>query len=173
MEFLKDILGERYEDFCAAVDAYNESNPEGAVELANIAGGEYVEKSVYDDLIRRIEQMQEQTGDVEKIRSEYEQMIQKLSAELDAGKFNNAVEIALINAGAKNLKAAKALLDLENLPKDDNGLLAAYDRIEQIRGECGYLFSSAANATGMRQSGFNRSGGAAEELRSALFGRKK
>ena len=50
MLFLKEILGEKYEEFKGIIDAYNSENKDKQVKLANLSTGEYVSKAKYDAL---------------------------------------------------------------------------------------------------------------------------
>lgn len=53
-------------------------------------------------------------------KAKFEAAETKAKEELDALKFNHAIENALIKAGAKNVKAAKALLDGDSLKGSKN-----------------------------------------------------
>lgn len=50
MEFLKNVLGEKYEEFKGIIDKYNSENKDKAVKLADLSSGEYVSKAKYDTL---------------------------------------------------------------------------------------------------------------------------
>lgn len=50
MLFLKEVLGEKYEEFKGIIDAYNSENKDKQVKLANLSTGEYVSKAKYDAL---------------------------------------------------------------------------------------------------------------------------
>lgn len=64
------------------------------------------------------EELQQQITDlqnqIEQTKTEYENQLKQT-------KIENAVDLALTNAKAKNLKAAKALLDLNGVELDENG----------------------------------------------------
>ena len=54
MEFLKSVLGEElFGQVAAAVNAYNEKpeNKESQVKLANLSGGQYVDKEKYNGAV--------------------------------------------------------------------------------------------------------------------------
>lgn len=51
MEFLKDVLDDRYEEFKSIIDKYNAENEDKAVKLANLASGEYVSKGKYNNAV--------------------------------------------------------------------------------------------------------------------------
>lgn len=52
MEFLKEILGDKYPEFEAAIKAYNEDpeNKDKQIKLANLGTGEYVSKAKYSSM---------------------------------------------------------------------------------------------------------------------------
>lgn len=52
MEFLKEILGDKYPEFEAAIKAYNEDpeNKDKQIKLANLGTGEYVGKAKYSSM---------------------------------------------------------------------------------------------------------------------------
>lgn len=64
------------------------------------------------------EELQQQITDlqnqIEQTKTEYENQLKQT-------KIDNAIDLALTNAKAKNLKAVKALLDLDGIELDENG----------------------------------------------------
>lgn len=54
MEFLKNVLGEKYEEFKGLVDAYNNEHKDKPVKLADLSTGEYVAKRKYSDDIKDV-----------------------------------------------------------------------------------------------------------------------
>ncbi|MDE5995989.1 MAG: phage scaffolding protein, partial [Eubacterium sp.] len=89
-----------------------------------------------DSLKKRIENLQKQS----KADSE------KHSAELKQLKIDQAVELALIGAKAKNTKAVKALLDLENAELTENGTIKGLSKqLEKLSraDDSRFLFASA------------------------------
>lgn len=57
-------------------------------------------------------------------------------------KKSSAIDLALTQAGAKNIKAAKALLDGESLELTDEGLKGLDDQLAALKESDGYLFGS-------------------------------
>lgn len=70
-------------------------------------------------------------AEIERLQKENKATKEKYEAELRQLRINNAVERALIASGAKNIKATKALLDLESLELDEDGNVKGLD--EQIK----------------------------------------
>lgn len=63
MDFLKEILGEElYNQVSAAVNTYNEKleNKDKQVKLANLSGGQYVDKNKYETSVAEKENLEEQ-----------------------------------------------------------------------------------------------------------------
>lgn len=84
------------------------------------------------------------TSELEKMRTECRELEQKHIEEINNINKNNAVDNALAKAGAKTLKAVKALIDTDKIVIDENGDIKGLD--EQIRAlqtgeDTGYLFN--------------------------------
>lgn len=67
-------------------------------------------------------------AEIEKLQKENKATKEKYEAELKQIRLNNAVERALIASKAKNIKAVKALLDLENVELDEDGNIKGLDK---------------------------------------------
>lgn len=94
---------------------------------------EDLKKSAGDNtaLTQQIAQLQQQNTDQKKAYDE----------ELAALKFNNAIELALTGAGAKNVKAVRAMLDDTKIKLGDDGKLTGFgEQIEALKKSDGYLF---------------------------------
>lgn len=125
MDFLKDVLGERYDEFCGIINSFNENNPENAVKLANLSGGEYVPKDEYSTTMQK-----------------YEKDIKKLSDELLKKEFDYKLELLIRDEKPKNTKALKALIDLDKIVYE-NGVISGFaEQIEKLKKEESYLFAS-------------------------------
>lgn len=74
------------------------------------------------------EQLKSQIETLQKTNKETEE---KYLAEISKIKLDNALDSALTGANAKNLKAVKALLNLENVKLDENGALQGLE--EQLK----------------------------------------
>lgn len=83
---------------------------------------------------------------IKKSADEYKEKFEKLQKDsednLKALKFEHLVDMELSNAKAKNSKAVKALLDLENLSKSNNINEDLKNAIETVKSENDYLFES-------------------------------
>lgn len=61
--------------------------------------------------------------------------------EMNRLRLDNAIETELISAGAKNVKAVKALLNTDNVKLDGDKLIGLAEQLGAIRKSDGYLFA--------------------------------
>jgi hypothetical protein len=66
-----------------------------------------------------------------------------LDAKLQQSSLEMQVENRLLRAGAKSVKAAKALLHMEAISAEDGTLRGIDEEIARIKRECPYLFGAA------------------------------
>lgn len=85
-------------------------------------------KTAHADVLKELGALQKETGDVQSLKDKIKELedgakeTEKTHAkELQTLKVNNAVDTALLAAKAVNVKAVKALLNLENAELDENG----------------------------------------------------
>lgn len=86
-----------------------------------------------EDLTKQLEDLQSK---FDEIKTSSEQQIADL-------KKSSAIDLALTQAGAKNIKAAKALLDSESLELTDEGLKGLDDQLAALKESDGYLFGQS------------------------------
>ena len=75
-------------------------------------------------------------------KEKYENAKEEAEKELEKIKFNHAIEKALAGAKAKNIKAVKALLDMEGLKLTDEKILGLDEQLEKIKEENDFLFET-------------------------------
>ena len=116
-----------------------------------------------------IEELSKQAGNDAELQSKYQELQDKYRSETETTnnriaeiKRDSAVELELTKAGAKNIKAAKALLDLDKIEVGDDGIKGLSDQINAISESDGYLFGTG-ETTGQFTSGGNPTGGASTE----------
>lgn len=122
----------------------------------------YVEKTKYSELEtvknqleesnktvnKQLEDLKKNTGDAEALKAEIQKMQDEnksketeYSNNIKKLKVDNAIELALIGAKAKNTKAVKALLDLENLEIGEDGKVKGLeDQIKNLTKDEGTAF---------------------------------
>lgn len=86
-----------------------------------------------EDLTKQLEDLQSK---FDEIKTSSEQQIADL-------KKSSAIDLALTQAGAKNIKAAKALLDSESLELTDEGLKGLDEQLAALKESDGYLFGQS------------------------------
>lgn len=145
MDFLKSILGdELFSQVQEKINAYNgdEANKEKQMKLANLAEGGYVSKDKHGALETEKNSIQTQLDEanalIETLKksnkadetlqakvSEYEGKIDKLTAELNETKINNAVQLAIRDAGGLDADyLAFKLKEKGEITLDDDGKIA-------------------------------------------------
>lgn len=105
------------------------------------------------ELTKQIETLQQAAKDREK---EYAGQLSKI-------RLDNAVERALTGAKARNVKAARALLDLADAKLDEKGeVIGLSDKIKALQKSDAYLFDAGTPPKGMKpgEGGDGGSGGA-------------
>ena len=86
-----------------------------------------------EELKKQIETMKQQNADQEKAHK----------AELAQIRLDNAIDAALISAGAKNGKAVKALIDVSKVKLGEDGKLTGWDdQIKAVQKSDAYLFNA-------------------------------
>lgn len=144
-------LGLTEEQAGKVLDGYKGYVPKSRFDEVNNA------KKAAEDTIRerdkQLEDLKKNSGDAEALKAEIAKLqgenkaaAEKHAADLKALEINNAVEKALTAAGAKNLKAVKALLNLEGAEMDGETVKGLADQIKQLKAEAetGFLFGEAA-----------------------------
>ncbi|EOI54804.1 phage scaffolding protein [Enterococcus gilvus] len=87
-------------------------------------------------------------------------------------KKSSAIDLALTQAGAKNIKAAKALLDGESLELAEGGLKGLDDQLAALKESDGYLFDSnepAPPKPGNKKATFNGNASSVQNVEEDAF----
>lgn len=100
---------------------------------------------------KQLEELKKASGDNAELRSQIEALQQQNAeqqkahkAEMAQLRLDNAIDNALAAAGAKNLKAVRALLDLDKLQLGEDGKLQGWpEQLEALQKSDGYLFAAA------------------------------
>ena len=84
---------------------------------------------------------EELTNQFKELQSKYKQDTENLTKELQQTKLNSAVDSALSKAKVRNSKAAKALLNMDEVKLNDKGEVEGLDdQISSLQKTDGYLF---------------------------------
>ena len=98
-------------------------------------------KRLQEDLKKRDEQLEELKkidaeelkAEITRLQEENKQTQKQYEEELSKIKLENAIEKALISAKAKNIKAVKALLDLEKIKLNGEELIGLKEQIDNLQ----------------------------------------
>lgn len=110
-------------------------------------------KKDHADVLKQLGVLQKETGDVQSLKDKIQELQDNAkeaekthAAEIHTLKVNNAVDNALIAEKALNIKAVKALLNLENPELDENGSVKGLaDQIKALKtaDDSKFLFGSS------------------------------
>lgn len=159
MEELKSIFGESaltYEQFSEALNNADKKT----INLANLAKGGYVGKDKFtaketelttaQNTIRELQDAAKKWDgvDVEKLKGDMAALQTKYDSDLAAAKLDNALNLALMEAKARDPKLVKALLDMSVIKQDGETLLGLKDQLENIVSTHSYLFGEDTTGEG-------------------------
>lgn len=97
---------------------------------------------------------EELTDQFKELQLKYKQDTENLTKELQQTKLNSAVDSALSKAKVRNSKAAKALLNLDDVKLNDKGELEGLDdQISSLQKSDGYLFDQGSKEPYQPQGG--------------------
>lgn len=93
-----------------------------------------------DGLKKAAEGNEELTTQLSDLQEKYDQAKADSESKIAEIKKTSAIELALTQAGARNIKAAKALLDSEKLELTDEGIKGLDEQLNTLKESDGYLF---------------------------------
>lgn len=103
----------------------------------------------------------------EEYKNKYEQAQIKAKEDMDNITLNNAIDLGLVNAGSRNLKAAKALLDIDSLKDSKNLNDDLKAQIDGLKESDSYLFKGQEEP---KQRSMGKSGSLGEkELKDMTY----
>ena len=99
----------------------------------------------------QLETLKSSTGNVEELKGKIEALQtanveagEKHKAEIEGLKLISALDKALVEAGAKNIKMVKPLLNMENVKLDGERLIGLEDQIKALKSDPGSMFAFIA-----------------------------
>ena len=143
------------------------------IKLANLAAGSYVDKGKYDIKVEElgkanetIKGLQETVSkfdgvDIDGLKKSVGDWENKYNTDIAAVKLDSAVNMALVEAKAKNPKLAKAALDMSVIKLDGDKLLGLTEQLDTLKQSDAYLFEEEKKADDKKQGGafvFNTGG---------------
>lgn len=190
-EFLKKLFGEKpltYDEFKQAYDA-QESTKDG-VKIANLTDGGYISlqkfrdketelKTATDTLKGLQDTVKKFDGvDLDALKSAATTAQKKYDDDLAIFRRDSAVNLLLAQSGARNIKAASALLDLSKVKIKDDGSVEGVD-IEALKKSDPYLFvieqtrEEGDGHAGAADAGKDKTATLESEILSGLYGTAK
>lgn len=154
MEFLKEIFGDgslTYDELAVKLKDNKD------IKLANLAGGMYVDKRKLTDKENELAAANQKINGLEKAVKEFDGVdIKALNAQIKtlqdkydtdvAGlKLNSALDMALVNAKAHDVKAVKPFLDMSLIKMDGDKLTGFEEQLKNLQKEKSFLFSAPPN----------------------------
>lgn len=101
------------------------------------------------ELKKNLAASEDATKQIEALQAENNATKERYERELNSFKVNNAVDLALAQSGAKNLKAAKALIDFEKIKLDGEKVSGLDEQIKALIAdkESSFLFKTEEKKT--------------------------
>lgn len=149
MEFLKEHLGEELYMQVA------ESLKDKGLKLADLSTGDYVSKGKYEAELNKnktlTQNMTELTDkvktyegvDLEALKQQAITWEDKYNADMAKIKLETGIEKALIGAKARNMKAVKAMLNMDNIALDGDTVTGLEEQLSGLLKTDTYLFNVA------------------------------
>ena len=95
-------------------------------------------------LIEQLKQNNVSAEDMKAKLTDYEKQIEDLNNQRQADKLNNYIDLSLTSANVRNLKAVKALLNMEGIKADDKGEFTGLtEQLDALKESDGYLFNAS------------------------------
>lgn len=124
------------------------------IKLANLAAGGYVAKNKFDDLETELNTAKTTINglkdtvskfdgvDLDGLKNSVTEWENKYNTDIAAVKLDSAVNMALVEAKAKNPKLAKAALDMSIIKLDGENLTGLTEQIDKLKESDAYLFEA-------------------------------
>ena len=123
----------------------NEENAGTRLSKAKEKNKQY-EKDLKDanTLIEELKKNSVSEDDMKVKLSEYEKQIEDLNKQRQTDKLNNYIDLSLTSAKVRNLKAVKALLNMDGITTDDKGEFTGLtEQLDALKESDGYLFNAS------------------------------
>ncbi|OTN76731.1 hypothetical protein A5886_001810 [Enterococcus sp. 8G7_MSG3316] len=165
MEWIKEILSKHVGedgkfDLEGATKEIKSEFPKNAVPKADFNDKSQKLKTSNEDLAAAnalVEQLKASNSgneDLQKQIDDYKNQLENVTAERLADRKNAAIDLALTQAGAKNITAVKALLKADDLEITDKGVEGLDDKVAALKKDEGYLFQSNDPSTESKKKQF-------------------
>lgn len=166
MDFLKAIFGDKaltFDELATAINAHNgdEANKENQLKIGNLGGGDYVSKAKHDALQALfdgkatelenanglIAELKKGTKGNEELQGKvtaYEKQVADLQTQLKATQRENAVQLAIRDAGGSDIDyLAFKLKEQGEIELDESGKIKGIDeKMTALKAQCPTFFDS-------------------------------
>lgn len=185
MEKLKELFGTEALTYEQLQEKLKDNKE---IKLANLASGGFVDVQKHNETVEKLNKANDTiTGlqdtvkkfdgvDIDKLKNDVSDWQNKYNTDLAAVKLDSAVNMALVEAKAKNPKLAKAALDMSLIKMDGDNLLGLTEQLDNLKKSDAYLFEEErqepTNEGGARFfTGGNHSGneGSSDKFMAALM----
>lgn len=151
MDKLKALFGEEALTYSQLEEKLKDNKE---IKLANLVAGGYVDKRKYDDVVterdtanKTIKGLQDTVAkfdgvDIDGLKNSVKDWETKYNTDIAAVKLDSAVNMALVEAKAKNPKLAKAALDMSVIKMDGENLLGLSEQLDKLKESDAYLFEA-------------------------------
>lgn len=124
------------------------------IKLANLAAGGYVAKNKFDDMETELKTANDTIKglkdtvskfdgvDLDGLKNSVKDWETKYNTDIAAVKLDSAVNMALVEAKAKNPKLAKAALDMSIIKLDGENLTGLTEQLDKLKESDAYLFEA-------------------------------
>ena len=124
------------------------------VKIVNLLAGGYVDENKYNNKVNELAKANETIKglnatvakfdgvDVEQLKKDASDWETKYNTDLAAVKLDSAVNMALVEAKAKNPKLAKAALDMSVIKIDGENLIGFSEQLAKLKESDSYLFEA-------------------------------
>lgn len=149
MDKLRELFGEEALTYAQLEEKLKDNKD---IKLANLASGGFVDKKKYDDKVAELTTAQGTIStlnetvakfdgvDVEGLKNKASELEDKYNTDMAAVRLDSAVNLALVEAKAKNPKLAKAALDMSLIKLDGENLLGLSEQLDKLKESDAYLF---------------------------------
>ena len=144
MEFLKGVIADE-------LYAQLETELKGKeVKLANLASGDYIGKEKYEALEIKLnnatEQLNTANAKLEGFDPNWKDTVaeaeKKAAEKVQQVMFDKALDVSLLSAKAKDIKAVRAMLELDKIEYDDGKLSGLEEQLESLKENKGWAFDN-------------------------------
>ena len=175
MEFLKEVFGEKALTYAELEQALKDNQE---IKLGNLASGRYVDRQKLNDTQQAleaanntIEELREKVSrfdgvDVEGLQKEISDLKTKYDEDLGRARLNSALDMALVEARAKNPKLARAGLNMDAIRLEDGHLVGLEEQLQKLKETDAYLFEETQTSTSRVDSGKPHQGDVKREVSS-------